>query len=111
MVDLAQAHCAAWLRLNKQSDSVREAINLGTGVATSVKELLAIVEKVTTQTIAHTIVAPRSGDIPVAYAQAQKAKDLLGRETRYSVEDAVRDAWNYITNEKIKNQVCSTQYP
>jgi len=98
VVDLAKAHTAAWKRLTQQELPLVEAINLWTGKATSVKELVAITEKVTTQSVKVRLVAQRSWDIPVAYAEPWKAKKLLWREATLTVEDAVRDGWKYNTS-------------
>ena len=42
------------------------------------------------------VIGPRrSGDIPVCYANADKARAVLGWEARRSVEDMCRDAWRW----------------
>ncbi len=96
VVDLAKAHIAAWKWLSIQTLPVDEVFNLWTGTPTSVKELVAIVEKVTTQSINTRIVAPRPWDVPVAYAVPNKAKSILWRKSVLTVEDAVRDSWQYV---------------
>jgi UDP-glucose 4-epimerase len=96
VVDIAKAHVSARNRLNKSDGWTREAINLWTGIPTWVKELVAITEKVTTQKLSVEIVAPRPWDVPVAFANPLKAKKLLWRTAHYSVEDAIRDWWQFI---------------
>ena len=96
VMDLAEAHLTALAFLDKNTWWCYEIVNVGTWTPTSVKELVAIVEKVTTKSVPVRIVAPRAWDIPVAYANPQKAKQLLWREAKYTVEDAVRDGWRYV---------------
>ncbi len=96
VVDIAKAHVSARNRLKDTETWTREAINLWTWIPTGVKELVAITEKVTTKTLSVEIVAPRPWDVPVAFANPIKAKELLWRTAHHSVEDAVRDAWRFI---------------
>lgn len=100
VVDLADAHIAAWKRMIAQEAPVYEAFNIGTWTPTSVKELVAIVQKVTTQSVNMRLVAPRAWDIPVAYAYPQKAQQWLWWTAKKSVEDAVMDGWGYIQHSK-----------
>ncbi len=77
-----------------------EPINIGTGIPTSVLELINCVESVTNKKVPYRIVAPRQGDVPGAYALPTKAKQLLNRTAQYSVHDAVRDSWYALHTEK-----------
>lgn len=96
VVDIASAHIAAWERLSKQTPAILETVNLWTGRPTSVKDLVAIVEEVTTQNVSVRIVAARSWDVPIAYANPVKANALLDRQAKKTIADAVADGWNYI---------------
>jgi UDP-glucose 4-epimerase len=41
-------------------------------------------------------IAPRRpGDIAACYANPKKAKELLGWEAEYNLDDMVRDSWNW----------------
>lgn len=95
VVDLAKWHLAAAKYLEKNT-SVYENINLWTGSGTSVLELLETVRKVTDHKVLHKIVGRREIDIATAYCSAEKSKRLLNWETEKSVEEAVRDSWNFI---------------
>jgi UDP-glucose 4-epimerase len=97
VVDLAEAHVAGRKRLENQQEPTLESINVWTGTPTSVKELVAITQEVTTQSVEVRIVDARPWDVPVAYAQTKKAHDLLWWSTKKSVFDAVHDWWRFIT--------------
>ena len=73
-----------------------EIFNLGTGIGTSVKEMLEMVQMVTGKEIPSQIVARRSGDIAVSLANPQKAKQILGWEAKRTVLQAIKDAWNFL---------------
>ena len=43
------------------------------------------------------VIGPRrEGDLPAFWADAQKAKDVLGWEAKYSVEDMCKSAWEFV---------------
>lgn len=90
VVDLATGHLAA-LKYALNHKGI-EAINLGTGKATSVLEVVSAYEKATGIKIKYEIKPRRPGDIAVSYADAGKAKSLLGWTAQYNVEDACRDS-------------------
>lgn len=94
VVDLADAHTAA-VDLVLQNHIWFEAINIGTGKGTSVKQMLDFVSKITKAHITHSIVARRPGDAATVVATADKAKKLLWREAKYTIPDAVEHAWKY----------------
>ena len=70
--------------------------NLGTGRGTSVLELINTFEKVNGVTINKKIVGRREGDIDACYASIDKAKEELGFEPRYSIEDMCKDSYNFV---------------
>jgi UDP-glucose 4-epimerase len=96
VVDLANGHLNAlnWLLKNQEIDRV-EAFNLGTGAAISVLEIVEAFVKVTGQEIPYQFVSRREGDLPEFWADATKAKNLLGWEARLSLEDMMSDTWNW----------------
>jgi len=94
VVDLAIGHLKA---LNwAMNETGVEAINLGTGKGTSVLELVSAFERASGVKIPYQITERRPGDIGTCYADTQKAKDLLGWEAKYTIEDMCRDGWRYI---------------
>lgn len=104
VMDLADAHRAAWEHMcthdKTQEPWFYEPINIGTGIPTSVLELIQCVESVTWKTIPYRIVAPRAWDVPVAFALPTKAYELLQRSAQYTIQEAVRDSWHAIMSEK-----------
>lgn len=96
VMDLARGHVAAlqWL----QTKPGIRAINLGTGVGYSVLELLHAFEKACEKTLPYKIVGRRKGDVAVCYSDSSLAKNLLGWQARYSLEDMCKDAWRWQVN-------------
>lgn len=95
--DVAHAHTMTVERQRAQSVPVLEYFNIGTWTGTSVKELVAITEQVTTRTIKTTIVPRRPGDVPVAFACPDFAEQLLGRRANHTIAEAIYDGRQYIT--------------
>lgn len=98
VMDLASGHLLA---LNKMLDDDLtgfHAVNLGTGKGYSVLELVKAFEKANSLTIPYEIVERRPGDIACVYANAIKAKEILGWQANKSVLDMCRDAWNWQSN-------------
>jgi UDP-glucose 4-epimerase len=95
VVDLAGAHVAALDFLNRTEGPLIEAINIGTGKGTSVLEMIHTFEKVSGKELNWQFGARRPGDVVEIYANADKAKRLLGWTAKLSAEDAIRDAWNW----------------
>ena len=93
--DLANAHVAALNLLGKSENSMFEAINIGTGKGTSVKEIVDLFETNTHQKLNWEIGNRRPGDVVEIYANAKKANDLLNWKANYTVEDAIVHAWNW----------------
>jgi UDP-glucose 4-epimerase len=58
--------------------------------------MIELVEKVTEKEIPYKIVSRRAGDIDTSIANAQKAKQVLGREYSRSMYQAIEDAWRFI---------------
>jgi len=96
VVDLAQGHLSALDYALENSGA--EAVNLGTGEGYSVLDVVHAFEKANDVDIPHEIVERRPGDIAVGYADATKAKELLGWEAQYSLEDMCRASWTWQKN-------------
>lgn len=93
--DLANAHVAALNLLGNTENPLFEAINIGTGKGTSVKEIVDLFEANTHQKLNWEIGNRRPGDVVEIYANAKKANDLLNWKANYTVEDAIVHAWNW----------------
>lgn len=92
VMDLANGHILAL----KNPKSGLKIYNLGTGKGTSVLELVTMFEKVNNLKVNYKIVARRPGDIDACYASNKKAKNELGFETKYSLEDMCKDSYNFV---------------
>lgn len=91
--DLANGHLKALERLQAQPGVV--TYNLGTGNGYSVLDMVKAFEKETGRAVAYEIVARRPGDIATCYADSSLAKEELGWQATRNVEDMVRDAWKW----------------
>jgi len=97
--DLADAHIAALLYL--LNGGATTAINLGSGIGTSVFEIVRAVERVSGRTLRLTHESRRNGDPPVLVADIRYARALLGWQPRYrEIDDIVRTAWHWHRNGK-----------
>ena len=96
VVDLAKAHVVALKRLleNKNVDKV-ETFNLGTGTGSSVLEVIHAFEKVSNQKLNYKIVGRREGDITSAYANTDKANEVLGWKAQSTLEESLASAWKW----------------
>jgi UDP-glucose-4-epimerase GalE len=88
--DLADAHLAALATLDR---SPVGALNLGSGLGSSVREVLAATRQVCGVEVPHVIAPRRSGDPPILCADATRAADVLGwRPRRSALETILEDA-------------------
>jgi UDP-glucose 4-epimerase len=96
VVDLAKAHVVALQRLieKKNLDKV-ETFNLGTGTGSSVLEVINAFEKISGQKLPYTIVGRREGDITSAFANTDKANNILGWKAQLTLEEALESAWKW----------------
>lgn len=99
VMDLALGHVKA---LDKVFSSKGVNIyNLGTGIGYSVLDIVKSFERVNKMKVPYVIKERRDGDIAEAYADASKAYQELGFKAKYSIDDMVRDSYNfYVKNKK-----------
>ena len=69
--------------------------NLGTGVNTTVLELVKAFENANNLTIPYDIQERRKGDSAICYADPSKAKEFLGWVSEKDITDMCRDSWNW----------------
>ena len=102
VVDLAKAHVIALQRLlEKKNLGKVEVFNLGTGTGSSVLEVIHSFEKVSEQKLPYKIVARREGDITSAYANTDKANNVLGWKAQSTLDEAMESAWKW--EQKVRN--------
>ncbi len=93
VIDLADGHLAA---LKKIKDNVGVVTyNLGTGNGYSVLDMIHAFEKACGKTLDYKIEARRPGDIGECYANPAKAREEIGFEAKYTLEDMCADAWRW----------------
>jgi UDP-glucose 4-epimerase len=96
VMDLAEAHLASLQRLlNNKTNEPFEVFNLGTGEGVSVLEAVEAFEKVNGIKVNYKIGPRRLGDVVQVWADAKKANLELGWAAKRTVEDMMRDAWNW----------------
>lgn len=99
VVDLAKAHVVALQRLLKgQNKSNFETFNVGTGVGSSVLEVIQSFERVTGLSLNYKIAPRREGDVTQAYADTTKANLELGWQAKSTLDDAMKSAWLWEKN-------------
>jgi UDP-glucose 4-epimerase len=93
--DLARAHVRAVERFDAVIAEVGEPsvyMNIGTGSGVTVRELVVAFEKVFGRPVPVREAPSRPGDVPGAYANVDKVRDLLGWRSELSLEDAIASA-------------------
>ncbi len=94
VVDLAKGHLKALKRLAKDDTGVF-IYNLGTGKGYSVLDIVHAFEKENNIKINYKIVDRRKGDIAECFANPDKAYRELEWKAEKTLEDMVRDSWNF----------------
>lgn len=96
VMDIAHAHTRALqYMLDGRNKERSEVFNLGTGKGVTVLELIQSFEKVTLQKLNYKIGPRRAGDVVEVYANNNKAKDALGWETKYTLDEMMDTAWRW----------------
>jgi UDP-glucose 4-epimerase len=90
--DLARAHVTAVEQFDKvlaAEGAPSAIINVGTGEGVTVRELIAAFESVYGEKVPVQEAPPRPGDAVGAFANVDKARDVLGWSSSLSLEDAI----------------------
>jgi UDP-glucose 4-epimerase len=96
VVDLAKAHVIALQRLlNKKNQLKVETFNLGTGTGSSVLEVIQSFERVSGKQLPYKFVSRREGDVILAYANTDKANNILGWKAQSTLDEAMASAWKW----------------
>jgi UDP-glucose 4-epimerase len=96
VVDLAHGHMLALERMcNMQG---YEVFNLGTGVGSSVLDMVAAFEQVCGKSLPYRIAPRRIGDVATCYADATKATTLLGWYAKRNLGAMCEDTWRWQTS-------------
>ena len=91
--DLAAAHVAALDHL--AGGGATTAVNVGTGVGTSVLEVLDAIEAVAGSPVPHRIVSRRAGDPVATYSDTTRSAELLDWRARHGIKEIVETAYRW----------------
>ncbi len=111
--DLALAHILAVekfdtvIAADADPETPYTVVNLGTGQGVTVREMVAAFEQVYGQEIPNREMPPRPGDVAGSYANADKARALLGWTAEKPIEAGIADA---LTWGEIRDQILGFGY-
>ena len=91
--DLAAGHVAALAWMNGRTGV--EVFNLGTGVGSSVLDVVKCFSEACGHEIPYVVEARRAGDVAENYADCAKAEREMGWKARFDLADMCRDSWNW----------------
>ena len=92
VVDLAEAHLAA-LDALREGRVVSREYNIGTGVGSSVAEVIESVGRACGRALAPVVHPRRPGDPAAIVANVDRAREELGWSSRLELDDMTRSAW------------------
>lgn len=95
VMDLAEAHVKSIAYLQDKGDNFYDIFNVGTGNGNTVMEIIKSFEKVSGKNLNYVVGPRRDGDIEKVWADTEKIERLLGWKAKHSLEDALRDSWNW----------------
>lgn len=94
--DLAEAHVAALdLMAGDTGGGTWRAVNVGTGVGTSVLEVIRATEAVAQRPVPYRVVGRRAGDPVAVWADPTGARELLTWRARHDLTTIVETAWRW----------------
>ena len=96
VIDLADAHKKALEYLERGGSST--VVNLGTGLGSSVFEVLSAAERIIGRQIPHELTAQRPGDPVALFADNQRARELLGWKPQLGLDEILSSAWSWHSN-------------
>lgn len=96
VVDLARGHVDS-LRWMDGRHGV-EVFNLGTGNGYSVLDVIKAFSAACGRDLPYVIAPRRAGDIATTYCDPAKAREVLGWEAQYSLDDMCADSWRWQSN-------------
>lgn len=91
--DLADGHIKATAKLEVGTGV--SVYNLGTGNGYSVLDMLKAYERSCGRELAYEIKPRREGDVATCYCEPSKAKQELGWEAKYNLQDMCDDSWRW----------------
>lgn len=95
VVDVARVHVLALHHLEAGQPQV---FNIGTGVGTSVLEIIRAMELASSRSIPYTVVGRRAGDVSSLVADTRRVQREWGWTPKYSVAEMCADTWRFELN-------------
>jgi UDP-glucose-4-epimerase GalE len=95
--DLADAHLKALDRLAGGGPST--AVNVGTGVGSSVLDVIHATERVSGRSVPYDVVARRAGDPVATFADPTFAEATLGWQAKYGLDEIIETAYTWHRNQ------------
>jgi UDP-glucose-4-epimerase GalE len=96
--DLADAHVKALDYL--AAGGATGAVNLGTGVGSSVFDVIRATEAAAGRAVPHDVVARRAGDPVSTFADPTRAREVLGWTAQLGLDDIVRSAYAWHSRQR-----------
>jgi UDP-glucose 4-epimerase len=108
--DIAHAHTLAIRYLEQQrNERLCEVFNLGTGTGVTVLEAIKAFEKVSGVKLNYEIGPRRPGDVIAIYANNDLARQRLGWNPRFTLDEMMRTAWEWEQRLKADDTIFSGQ--
>ncbi len=98
VIDLVEGHLCALNYIRQHAGY--HVVNLGTGIGTSVLEMVKAYELASFRKIIYKVLARRQGDVPSCYAKVDKARDMLGWAAKRSIVDMCTSSWHWQENRR-----------
>jgi UDP-glucose 4-epimerase len=95
VLDLAEAHLAALEYLDRD-DRPFDTFNVGTGIGSSVLEVMEEIKKVSGVDFEFDIQAGRAGDPPALCADVSRIKETLGWSAKRNLSEIIQTAWDAV---------------
>ncbi|WP_075351197.1 UDP-glucose 4-epimerase GalE [Algoriphagus marinus] len=95
VMDLADAHVKAFTYLNDKPSGFYDVFNVGTGNGNTVLEVIHTFERVNDLKLNYEIGPRRAGDVVKIWADTKKINSVLGWKPSKTLEDSMRDSWNW----------------
>lgn len=92
VLDLAEAHLTALDYLERDIRAF-DVFNVGTGVGSSVLEVITMVSDVTGMAVTPEIQPRRAGDPPALSADVSRIKETLGWQAKHDLRDIIESVW------------------
>ncbi len=91
-----------FIKIAESENSIGETINVGTGQAVSIGEVIETVEKILGRKLAvetdDNRIRPENSEVKILLCNNAKAKKLIGWEPKFSLEDGLKEVVDYIKN-------------